>query len=182
MEKDNAPLILANQLCDMHASIRDVEADLKESIHAVSIAMGAEFCATNKNVSDNAHRLDKSILEGRQIICEKIDRETDCIKSEVRQFERQTAENFCSLRTELKDSERRIIDRLTADKLDEKKEIIDELRHGIRYRDQQLLIGNQLNDLKVMMNSIEQNQRFSSKTVQFGTGNVSTPTQTANQG
>ncbi len=84
-----------------------------------------------------------------------------------------------------RDNTRLILDRLYADKLDEKNEVIESLRHE-RYADRhahQIALQNyELASLKQMINSVEQTQRFSSKTVQFGTGNLAGTAQTANQG
>lgn len=187
---------LAHQIAELRREIGETECGIKEDIHAQSLAHSNEFCNVNKNVTDNAHRnvietltnrsvlegvkcdLDKSILETRSILAEKVDRETDVIKERLNGFERQVAESFCTVRGEIKDSERRILDRLTSDKLDEKNETIDRLRHENRHNDIRFMvqgIGNEVGNLKQMFNSFEQNQYAKSVIKQSGVGNAAIP-------
>jgi hypothetical protein len=84
--------------------------------------------------------------------------------------------------------------RIITDKLDaiERRSLKDELdetrldnlwnRFNSNVNSNFALQNQEIASLKNMINSVEQTQRFSSKTVQFGAGNVAIPTQTANQG
>lgn len=187
----NDCMSLAHQIAELRAQVGQTECGIKESILSQSLSMGKDFCDTNKNVSDNAGRgmieiltnrytLGQNILESRSVINEKVDREADVIKERLTGFERNVDENFCSIRNEIKDSERRILERLALDKLDEKKEIIDELRHDNRHLKQLNLFSNDISILKSMINSIEQKQEVTNKSIIFGNGSNSTTTKTNN--
>ncbi len=79
----------------------------------------------------------------------------------------------------------RILSQMSANKYDALKDELDETRLECRTRDHAhafALQNQEIASLKQMIGSVEQTQRFSSKTVQFGAGNVAIPTQTANQG
>ncbi len=204
---DALTAVAAEGICDLRRDVAKCEADVKDTIHNQSLAFGAEFCSLGKkvgevectilkNAADIAHRdslhlasverdLQNRVHESRQVLTALISDKTDNIKDQLRAFEMSASEKFCSVKTEIKDSERRILDRLYADKLDEKNEIIESLRHernNDRFNYQFGLQNAEINYMKQMMGSIEQNQRFSSKTVQFGTGNLAGTAQTANQG
>lgn len=195
--------VAANGVCNLREQVSKAEASLKDTIHAQSIANGAEFCGLNKAVlsdgsltrlnlanaeRDLQNRIHEARLEALKTnteLSKYLSDKSDIVKEKISAFERNVDENFCKVRTEIKDSERRILDRLSADKLDEKNEIIESLRHE-RYADKSAyqfgLQNQEIATLKQMINSVEQTQKFSSKTVQFGAGNVAIPTQTANQG
>lgn len=133
------------------------------------------------------NRFELSQVQSKLI--ERLDYETDIVKERLNGFERSVDKQFCEVKENIKDSERRILDRLTSDKLDEKNNIIDELRHERRQselifsqKEQQLAFSNQLNLINSMLNDLSQNQKFNSKVVQFGAGNLAGTAQTANQG
>lgn len=188
--------MILSRMGELEKSIGESGCGVKETIHSQSLMHSKEFCDTNKNVADVAVRnlvatkdgvciLDKSILESRQILAEKIDRESDSIRTQLNQFERQVSENFCQVRTEAKDNTQKVLDKMAYYEDRRKDDIIDELRHERRYNDIRFMVqgvSNEVNGIKQLFNSQQFEQRFSSKVNQFGAGNVALPVQTANQG
>jgi len=159
-------------------------------------AIGDSECSIIKNESDIAQRatihlnsverdLQNRILENRAILLQDNATKTDRVLDRMNEFERSNAEKLCDIKSQIKDSERRILDQMCADKLDEKNSLIAELRAEKTcnsYNHQFALQNQHLDYLKQMINSVEQNQKFSSKVVQFGAGNLAGTAQTANQG
>lgn len=189
----------ANQTADLRRDVAKSEADLSKQIGeaecrilsevgdaecGILSKVGEAECTLLKSQADIAHRntihlnsverdLQNRILENRQISTK-----------ELNDVERSLSEKLCDIKADAKDNTRLILDRLYADKLDEKNEIIESLRHERshdRHAHAFALQNQELSYLKQMINSVEQTQKFSSKTVQFGAGNVAIPTQTANQ-
>lgn len=157
----------AHEFCDLgktvlndgsitRLNLANAERDLQNRIHETRV----EALKTNTELS--RYLADKS----------------EQIKERLTNFERSVDDKFCGIKTEIKDSERRILDKLTS-------ETIDSLRHE-KYADRHAyqfgLQNQEIANLKNMINSVEQHQKFSSKVTQFGAGNVALPTQTANQG
>ncbi len=168
---------LLQAISDARLQSCETEGEIKDAIQRLQLENTVNFRAAESNMCSVERTLTFRLTE-----IEKENLRTEGrISNRINDFERSVDEKICTLRTEAKDNTRVILDRLSADKLDEKNELIDELRHSNRHKDQTLLFSNQLNELKSMVNSVEQNQRISSKIVQFG-ANVATPTQTSNQG
>lgn len=169
----------------LEKSLGDGFCDTAKSIGEVKCEIGKSECEILKNAGDIAHRNTIALSSLERNLQKEIALEGDKTRTQLYAFERAAAEEFCKVKTEALLNTQKILDRLSADKLDEKQEIIDSLRHE-RYADKHnhlfALQNQELAFLKQSINSVEQNQRFSSKTVQFGAGNVAIPTQTANQG
>jgi len=185
----NQSLVQGTEFCAVNKSIHEAE------------------CNVIKNDNDIAHRntihlnsverdLQNRILENRQVltsiigdktdrVLDRIDREAIDLKNQLRAFEMSNAEKFCELKTEGFKNTQKILDELAKNKYDAIKDELDETRLS-KYHDKsgyQFALQNQeIASLKQMINSVEQNQKFSSKTVQFGTGNLAGTAQTANQG
>lgn len=192
--------VSANASIDNAYRIAKAEADIKEALGngfcEVEKSIGDASCENIKSQGEISHRntihlnsverdLQNRILENRAIITKEIGDKTDRLRDQSYSFERSISEKLCEIKAEAKDNTRLILDRLTSDKLDEKQEIIDSLRHERshdRHNHAFAMQNMEIASLKQMLNSVEQSQRFSSKTVQFGAGNVAIPTQTANQG
>lgn len=182
-------MALSTQINDIGLQVGKVECGVKESILSQSLAMGTEFCGINKNIADHSHRNVIEILANRAAtkeaecnVIKHVDMETDLIKLQLNNFQTNVAKELCEVKCLIKDSAQAILKQLSDDKLDEKNDEIAELRACKNRLEDRLIIGNEISAIKNMVNSIEQTQRFSSKTVQFGAGNVATPVQTANQG
>lgn len=169
---------LNQHIADARLQSCETEARIKDAIQRLQIEENDNFNQLEMQVTSSERNLHNNIVEVR----------VDALKAETRladritNFERSTDEKFCNIKGEIKDSTRLILDRLTSDKIDEKNDEIAELRACNRAKGQELLFSNQQNKLESMINSIAQEQKFSSKLTQFGVGNVAIPTQTANQG
>jgi hypothetical protein len=147
--------------------LTDMERDLQNRLHETRFLL-------SKEISDNTARLQ-----------DKTDNHFTDVKNQLRYFETSVAKQFCHLETEGLRNTSKILETLAANKYDALKDEVDAIRAD-RYADKYgynfALQNQELNSLKNMINSVEQNQRFSSKTVQFGTGNLAGTAQTANQG
>jgi hypothetical protein len=163
---------------DIAASIKDqltdTERDLQNRLHETRFLL-------SKEISDKAEWLTGRVEK----VSDKADAQFTDVKNQLRYFETSVAKQFCHLETEGLKNTSKILETLAANKYDALKDEVDAIRAD-RYADKYgynfALQNQELAYLKNMIGSVEQNQKFSSKSVQFGTGNVATPTQTANQG
>ena len=181
--------VAANGICDLRRDVAKSEADIKEAVGRgfceTLKSIGDAECAISKNAMDIAHRSTIHLNSVERDIQNRVLENRQVFTAELNQLERSLSEKLCDIKSDGRENTRLILDRLTQDKLDEKNEIIDSLRHERahdKYAHLFALQNQELSSLKQMINSVEQTQRFSSKTVQFGAGNVAIPTQTANQG
>jgi hypothetical protein len=149
------------------AALASVERDLSNRIHESRFLL-------SKEISDKADRL-----------ADKNDSQFTDIKNQLRYFETSVAKQFCNLETEGLKNTSKILETLAANKYDALKDEVDAIRAD-RYADKYgynfALQNQELTYLKQMIGSVEQNQKFASKTVQFGSGNRADVGQTANQG
>lgn len=169
----------------LEKSIGDGFCDTAKSIGEVKCEISKSECEILKNAGDIAHRNTIALSSLERNLQKEIALEGDKTRTQLYAFERAAAEEFCKIKTEGLLNTQKILERLSADTLDRKNDRINELMHDkthSAYTHQFALQNAHLDYLKQSINSIEQNQRFSSKTVQFGAGNVAIPTQTANQG
>ena len=144
-----------------------MERDLQNRLHETRFLL-------SKEVSDKTERVtDKAELQFADV------------KNQLRYFETSVAKQFCNIETEGLKNTSRILETLAANKYDALKDEVDAIRSD-RYADKYgynfALQNQELSYLKQMIGSVENNQRFGSKTVQFGTGNTAGTAQTANQG
>jgi hypothetical protein len=171
-------------MCGMERNLveghRDIQRDVVENKFAIKDAQ----CELGKEIIQNRFEVAKTESK----IVERLDYESDLIKMQMTNFERSVDKQFCEVKSDIKDSERRILDRLTADKIDEKNDLINELRHERRncealfaQKENQLAFSNQLNLLHSQMIELNQNQRATNTTYQFGAGNLAGQAATANQ-
>jgi hypothetical protein len=147
--------------------LTDLERDLQNRIHESRFLL-------SKEISDKADRL-----------ADRSDAHFIDVKNQLRYFETSVAKQFCNLETEGLKNTSKILETLAANKYDALKDEVDAIRAD-RYADKYgynfALQNQELNSLKQMINSVEQTQKFGSKTVQFGAGNQAGTAQTANQG
>lgn len=188
--------IIADNVSDIRQQIPDVKADVSKHIQMSMLQENNNSRNTDQLIfgSDKAMlegfgRLFTEIVENRfrtketeANMLRALDCETDSIKEKMSDFERSVDHQFCAVKGDIKDSERRILDRLSLDKLDEKNDEIARLRAKCDQGQNNLFLANELNGIKSLINSVEQTQRFNSKVVQFGAGNLAGTAQTANQG
>lgn len=196
--------VIANSVNDLRAEVGETKATIKDSIHQQSLANGMEFCGINKSILNassvtqqqlaNVERdLQNRIHEGmRQTqtsaadLSRYLSDKGDSIKDKLASFVASTAENFCTVRSEIRDNTLRVLDRLSSDILDSKNQRINELLNAASCSKSDYQFGLQSQRMnyfeQTLGDSIKQHQAFTSKTVQFGTGNSSGTAQTANQG
>jgi hypothetical protein len=185
--------------CSINKNVDEAESRIVDRLgtYAYDAAKDRSDIAQRYSAQLNAveRDLQNRVHENRQVltkeIADKADRTTDLlrgdvidVKNQLRSFETSAAKSFCDLETQGLKNTTKILEKLAADKYDALKDELDEersKRHFDRYASNFNLQAQEMNYLKNMLNSVEQNQRFSSKTVQFGAGNVAIPTQTANQ-
>lgn len=202
--------MLGDGFCSIEKSIGDSECAISKEVGDAECnilrKVGDSACEAQKDRSDIAQRqsshlssverdLQNRIHETRFILSKEIgdknDRTIDIlgagltdVRNQLRYFETSTAEKFCDLKTQGLLNTQKILDEMAKNKYDALKDELDETRayrHADKHAYNFALAQNEINSLKAMVNSVEQTQRFSSKTVQFGAGNVAIPTQTANQ-
>lgn len=118
------------------------------------------------------------------------------VENRITDFERNSDRNFRDVlikqekiagdaKFEAEKNTRVITDRLDAYERRSLKDELDETRlenMKLGFGSQFALANQEVANLKSMVNSVDQNQRFSSKVSQFGAGNVALPNQVANQG
>lgn len=110
---------------------------------------------------------------------------TDSVKDRVTAFERNVDMQFQAAAVLAEKNTRVITDRLDASERRALKDELDETRlelFNTKSASNFALQNQEIANMKNLINSVEQTQRFSSKTVQFGAGNVALPSQVANQG
>jgi hypothetical protein len=156
------------------ASLTSMERDLQNRLHETRFLL-------SKEISDKSEGLGNKL----ERVSDKSDAHFSNIKDQLRYFETSVAKQFCNLETEGLKNTSKILETLAANKYDALKDEVDAIRAD-RYADKYgynfALQNQELNYLKNMIGSVEQSQRFGSKTVQFGTGNLAGTAQTANQG
>lgn len=179
----------SQEFCAVNKSVHDAECNIVKNAADISQRDSIALAAIERDLQNRLHEtrqvLTSLIGDKTERIIDRFDRDTVDLKNQMRIFEMSASEKFCDIKSQVKDSERRILDQLSANKLDEKNEIIDSLRQertNDKFAYQFGLQNQDISYLKQMINSVDQNQKFSSKVTQFGTGNLATPTQTANQG
>ena len=187
---------LNDKAAGITAKMTDFERDIQNRIHE------NRFFLT-KEIHDQADRVDDHM---RQSFYEVNNALAGC-KADVCDLAKQSAREFADLRftttqqiADLKyvgaqqygdlkfeglKNTSTILEKMGADKYDNMKDKIDALRDEKEFHrgNYNLALQNaEISSLKNMLNSVEQTQRFGSKTVQFGTGNLAGTAQTANQG
>jgi hypothetical protein len=154
--------------------LTDLERDLQNRIHETRFLL-------SKEISDKSEGLANKVEK----VSDKSDAQFANVKDQLRYFETSVAKQFCHLETEGLKNTSKILETLAANKYDALKDEVDAIRAD-RYADKYgynfALQSQELNSLKQMINSVEQTQKFNSKTVQFGNANRSGTDQTANQG
>jgi hypothetical protein len=202
---------VGNGTCSILSKIGDAECSLVKEIDSAESTivdrMGTYAQDNFKNQSDIAQRqsaaltaferdiqnrihetrylLSKDIADRTERVSDKADVGITDVKNQLRNFETSVYKQFCNIETEGLKNTSKILETLAANKYDALKDEVDSIRAD-RYADKYsfnfALQNQELSYLKQMINSVEQTQKFGSKTVQFGTGNTAGTAQTANQG
>lgn len=199
--------LVSGAKCDLLTKIGDVEGSLIDRMGTYAledlksqsdIAQRTASQLTNmerdlqNRIHENRFVLSKEISDKTEWLTGRIERVSDKaedqfanLKDQLRYFETSVAKQFCNIETEGLKNTSRILETLAANKYDALKDEVDALRAD-RYADKYgfnfALQNQELAYLKQMIGSVENNQRFGSKTVQFGAGNTAGTAQTANQG
>lgn len=160
------------------SALTSMERDLQNRIHE-------NRSYILKEIGDKSSRTEDIINNNALRVADQSSAQFGDLKNQLRYFEVSTTEKFGRLETEGLKNTSRILETIAANKYDALKDEVDAIRSD-RYADKYgynfALQNQELNYLKNMIGSVEQNQRFGSKTVQFGTGNTAGTAQTANQG
>ncbi len=100
-------------------------------------------------------------------------------------FERNTAENFCEVKTNLEKVHTSLALQIEQGFCKSREEIlraeIDELKRGRDLSNQNLAFSNQLTALNSIIMDLKQEQRMTNQTIQFGQGNLAGTSSTNNQ-
>lgn len=173
---------------DLKAEMKDVESGLRETILNQTIGLGEEFRSLDTQIGNAKLDAVKAQFEAKIASLES----TQAINNRLTAFEVSTDKQFCHVNSHVDaaerrviervdSSERRILDKIADNILEEKNDLIAQLRTRNNNLDQTLLFSNQINGLAVALNNISQKQDLTNQTIQFGTGNVATPTANNNQ-
>ena len=139
---------------------------------------------TNNRLHETRHLLAKETQDNARYVMTDAHNNLLDIKTDVNNLAKYTADAITSTRLDAQNNTALILQQMAKDKYDSMKDKIDALRERREYDREEYgraFQSQEINSLKQMINSVEQNQRFSSKTVQFGTGNTSGTAQTGNQ-
>jgi len=149
------------------------------------VALGAVERDLQNRVHENRAILLKEIGDKHERGVDIVNRDFVDLKNQLRWFEKDTAKEFCEVKEQALKNTAKILDTLAQNKYDALKDELDETRahrHSDRYAHNFAIQNQEISSLKQLLNSVEQNQKFSNKTVQFGQGNLAGTAQTANQG
>lgn len=160
------------------AQMTGFERDLQNRVHETRNIL-------TKEIGDKASRTEDIINNNALRVSDQINGQFTDIKNQLRYMETDSIKQFAALDVAGLKNTSKILETLSANKYDALKDEVDAIRAD-RYADKYgynfALQNAELSSLKQMINSVENTQRFGSKTVQFGTGNTSGTAQTANQG
>lgn len=195
--------IAVTQIANTRHDVATAASSLKDNIHLQAIANEKGFCHSDEVTNQNGRFLDnhlsnverdlqnrifetqKEALEAKCAVLTKVADESKYLSNQSRNFEVSVDKQFCEVKEEGYKNTQKILDQMAANKYDAAKDELDETRlelWNLKSASNFALQNQEIANLKNMINSVEQTQKFSSKTVQFGAGNVALPTQTANQG
>lgn len=160
---------------DLKYDVKSVESNLRESILNQTIGFGNEFRGLEGKIDRAATDAVKAQYESKIASLES----TNILSNKIGHVETEIQAVKCQIDNKINHSTQTILNHLNADKLDSKNDEISELRSRNRHMEQTILFGNQLNSITSSINSMD--QRLTNQVVQFGTGNLATPTATNNQ-
>jgi hypothetical protein len=165
--------------------LTDLERDIQNRIHETRFLLSKEISDKTGGIQDKLSHKTDWLTARIEKVSDKADGQFADVKNQLRNFETSVYKQFCNLETEGLKNTSKILETLAANKYDALKDEVDAIRAD-RYADKYgfnfALQNQELSYLKQMINSVEQTQKFGSKTVQFGTGNTAGTALTANQG
>lgn len=169
-----AKVVELQNTSDLKAEVKGVEAGLRESLLNQTIGFGNEFRGLEGRIDHAALDAVKAQFEAKIASLEA----TNKIEGRMNAFEVNTDRQFCSTNHNIEASERRILEKLNLNILEQKNDEIAQLREDKRGLTQSIVFGNQLNAINSQLNEMAQNIRATNQTIQLGTGNLATPTAT----
>jgi hypothetical protein len=158
--------------------LTDLERDLQNRVHETRQILSSE-------IASNSARIQDVTLASTNRVSDKSDAQYADLKNQLRYMETDSIKQFAALEVAGLKNTSTILETLSANKYDALKDEVDAIRadrHSDRFGYNFALQGQEINSLKQMINSVENTQKFGSKTVQFGAGNTAGTAQTANQG
>lgn len=169
---------------EIHASFNDQTKDRADFSRLVL----KEFCDSGKMIDGQFSNLnnrlcdsEKELLITRHLLSKEILENTIKIKDQMTDFHHCMDKNFCHTNSEALKNTQNIIDRLAADKLDEKNDIIAQLRAKQDRLEDNIHFGDNLTAIKSQIWELNQNQKATQQTIQFGQGNLAGQSNTNNQ-
>ena len=184
----NSQALIAKDFADTAASTALQNAIAMKSLTDATAGSLAQMTAferdTNNRIHETRHLLAKETQDNARYVMTDAHNNLLDIKTDVNNLAKYTADAITSTRLDAQNNTALILQQMAKDKYDSMKDKIDALRERREYDREEYgraFQSQEINSLKQMINSVEQNQRFSSKTVQFGTGNTSGTAQTGNQ-
>lgn len=166
---------------------------LKDSIAEAKDALNERLSNAEGRLFSAAHASEVRDLESRFLLANRIGdlergaqerffqlqtkglENTIAIKDQICEFEHHVDHEFCTIRKEISDSTRLVLERLTQDKLDDKNDEIANLRRERDGINQQLLFSNQFNAMNSIIANLSNEQKLTNKIVQLGAGNTAIP-------
>lgn len=160
-----AKVVELQETGDIKEMVGEIKGELKD-------AMNAEFRGVDSRLFNIA---EETILARKDAEIAAL-KATNQIENRMTAFEVSTDKQFCGLRAEIGKSTQEILNKLAADKLDEKNDEISRLRAEKAHLTQVNLFSSQLQAIASEV------QNMGTKITQFGAGNVATPVNTNQHG
>lgn len=135
---------------DLRGEVKSVESGIRESILTQAIASGEQFRGIGERIGHIATDAVKSGLEAKIASLES----TNILSNKIGHVETEIQAVKCHVDNKIAASTQTILNQLNADKLDQKNEVIEELRSRNRLMEQNLLFGGKLNDIISQLNSV----------------------------
>lgn len=165
--------------------VAEAEAELSKVILSDGSLTRMNLANAERDLQNRIHDTRLEALKTNTELSRYLADKTDAVKERLTGFERNVDMQFQSASIIAEKNTRLLTEKLDAIERRSLKDELDETRLELlsgKSASNFALQNQEIASLKNMINSVEQTQRFSSKTVQFGAGNVAIPTQTANQG
>lgn len=173
--------VIMEKVADLSREVAENATEIAEAGLELTKSIMNEGSTTRFNLANVERDLQNRIFEAR---IESLKTSKD-VNDRITEFERNTDMQFRDVLVSSEKNTQVILKQMAEDKAASLKDELDETRLELwnsRSVSNFALQNQEIANLKNMINSVEQTQKFSNKTVQFGAGNVAIPTQTANQG
>lgn len=165
-------------------NVSDIRKEIGDLGNEFQMALQASDNANQANFRDLDNRLCASEKETMQMgfaLSTQGFQNTQAVKDQLTAMGSKIDSQFCAVNGAIMASTQTILNQLCADKLDEKNDLIDTLRAEKNHLTQIGAFNTALSGVYQAIGNLSQKQDLTNQTIQFGTGNVSTPTATNNQ-